>query len=129
VYNSQVKKVQVNTIRRKGHNYGEAFSPGNSISMSWGTENKIESMRRSLLHEVAHHQHEAGGDEIEEIGRVAFTDNRSRPITRYARSRWDEYIAETWVAHNVERKTLEEFDPVGCQMIENILEALKECPR
>jgi hypothetical protein len=51
-------ELRVNTIRRWGRNFGETFLPGRNRSMSAAAGDNIESMRRSLIHETAHHVQE-----------------------------------------------------------------------
>jgi hypothetical protein len=90
--------------------------------VSAATKDKVESMRRALLQEVAHH---FGNGNIEVAGIVdaAFRDPRKRPITRYAAANPGEYLAESFVAYMVDREVLASYDAVGSMMVEKVLSA------
>ena len=112
-YDHLAGKVRVNTIGRWGRSYGEAFSVGKSHRMSKATQDKMESMRRTLLHEIAHHLHEIGGEGVAAVAERSFLDPKSSPISPYATIDPEEYLAESWVAFNVEGNALQTFDPIG----------------
>ena len=77
-----------------------------------GTSDKVESMRRSLLQETAHHLQLIGGDAVRKICEQANGSVHAHPITRYANDDWREYMAESWVAFHVEAQALKSYDPV-----------------
>jgi len=54
-YNWRDKAIIINSARKLGVQYGEKFRAGATGNMSAATLDKIESMRRSLLQEFAHH--------------------------------------------------------------------------
>ena len=125
-YDHEARTIQINTIRRWGNGFGEAFVPGKSFSIASATGDKLESMRRSLLQETAHHMQEVGGKAVSDIARAAFNNAARRPITRYAERPWFEYLAESWSACNVEREALRSYDPVGYKMVEDVLAVLRK---
>jgi hypothetical protein len=85
--------------------------------MSGATEDKMESMRRALLQELAHHL-ENVSDRVKEAVRAGFEGPTKRPITRYAAERGPlEYFAESFVAHIAEPEGLALYDPNGSMMV------------
>lgn len=103
-YSHEEQSITLNSGRKLGVHFGGEFQPGSSRNMSWATTDKGESMRRAMLHELAHHfEGFSGATPLMEAG---FASPDKRPITRYAGTRWREYFAESFVAHLV--------DPGGC---------------
>ena len=122
-YDSDTKAISVNTARKLGVHYGETFEPGQTGNMSAATLDKQESIRRALLHELAHH-FETNNAEVAAIRDAAFADPQRCPITRYAGSDASEYFAESLAAYVVEPRALCNYDPAGSMMIEKVLAAV-----
>ena len=77
--------------------------------MSGATKDKLESIRRSMLQETAHHL-QATIPEIDVAAYEAWNDPGRNPITRYAASDPLEYFAESLAAYFVEREALLNHD-------------------
>lgn len=125
VYDDRTKQITLNSVRRRGVNYGEAFVPGRTGNMSAATDNPMESLQRTLLQELAHHLEDTE-PRIVAISDEAFYDLARRPITSYAVTPRKEYLAESFVAYMVERNALSTYDPVGFKMVEKVLAVLRE---
>jgi len=54
VYSYDDRTVTLNSARKMGVHFGDTFRPGSTGNMSAATTDKLESPRRSLLHELAH---------------------------------------------------------------------------
>jgi hypothetical protein len=125
VYSYDDRTVTLNSARKMGVHFGETFRPGSTGNMSAATTNKLESLRRSLLHELAHHFEWMG-----EAGKLisdAFSNPGKRPITRYAATpNWREYFAESLVAYFVEPEALLKHDPTGSMMVKAVLAAIQK---
>jgi hypothetical protein len=104
------KTLTLNSGLKPGVHFGEDFIPGQSGNLSAATVDRIESMRRSMLHETAHHLQNA----FPVIGNIvseAFANPAKRCITRYASRLAVEYFAESFVAFVICRDLLESFIP------------------
>jgi hypothetical protein len=123
-YDFSQKSVTVNTARKLGTHFGEEWKPGQTGNMSAATKDKVESTRRALLQEIAHH-FENGNTEVAGLRDAAFGDPRKRPITRYAATDASEYLAESFVAYLVDPEALATYDPVGSMMVEKVLSAAR----
>ena len=125
VYSYDDRTVTLNSARKMGVHFGETFRPGSTGNMSAATTDKLESPRRSLLHELAHHFERMG-----EAGKLiddAFSNPGKRPITRYAATpNWREYFAESLVAYSVEPEALLKHDPTGSMMVKVVLAAIQK---
>jgi hypothetical protein len=115
-YRWDEKTIAINSARKMGVHYGAAFRAGITNTMSAATSDKIESMRRSLLQETAHHIENSVTELTGEI-QAAFSNPAKRPITQYAATSAREYFAETFVASVVEPRALADHDPVGSTMM------------
>jgi hypothetical protein len=123
-YHWRNKTITVNAARKLGIQYGAEFQPGKTRNMSAATSDKIESIRRSLLQEVAHHtENSVTGASL--IIREAFGNPTKRPITGYAAMVANEYFAESFVAKIVEPKALADYDPVGSRMVEQVFHFMR----
>ena len=123
VYEDQ--SITVNSARKLGVHFGEEFRPGITINMSAATPDKMESMRRALLQETAHHMEGFGG--AHPLMRRGFENPNKRPITQYAADAgWREYFAESFVAYVVDPRALENYDPAGSMMVKAILSAVRQ---
>ena len=124
-YDWRRRTVFINSARKMGVQYGAEFRPGKSPSMSAATPERLESMRRTLLQETAHHiENSVPG--VGKIVRAAFATSAKSPITRYAGVNAEEYFAESFVAHMVEPKALANCDPVGSKMVEPALAVVRK---
>lgn len=119
-YDYRAKSVSINSGRKFGVQFGEEFSPGRTWNMSGATTDKIESMRRSLVQETAHHI-EASIPGVKDVVSEAWASAKKNPITGYATQEPPEYFAESLVAYMVERDALLRYDPVGYKMIERAI--------
>jgi hypothetical protein len=63
-----------------GVHYGAKLQAGISYSMSAATSDKLESMRRTLLQELAHHVENCAAG-VSEVVYGAFARMEKRPIT------------------------------------------------
>ena len=109
VYDYRAESITVNSVRKRGVHLGESFQPGMTGNMSAATNDPIESARRALLQELAHHLEGIGdGGNIMQAG---FASPDKRPITQYAQTNWKEYFAESFVAHFAEPAALRQYDP------------------
>ncbi len=124
-YDHDTGAVTINTARKLGIQFGAKFDPGVVSNMSRATTDKLESMQRALLQELAHHL-ERNSAEVAAIRDAAFSSGDKRPITRYARTDGSEYLAESLVAHYFEPEALASFDPIGSKMIKSALDALRK---
>jgi hypothetical protein len=126
-YDSDTGSVSIDSARKLGVQYGREFRPGTTANMSSATSDKTESMRRSLLQEVAHHiENSIPG--VKALVLAGFANLAKRPITRYAAREYKEYFAESLVAYIVERDALAAHDPVGSKMVEQAI-ALARNPK
>jgi hypothetical protein len=91
-YDSHAQSVSINSARKLGVHFGEGFSPGRTWNMSAATRDKVESMRRSLLQETAHHI-EASIPGVKEAVARAWANPNRNPITQYAGQEPGEYFA------------------------------------
>jgi hypothetical protein len=124
-YDSDSKSVSIDSSRKPGVQYGREFQPGVTANMSSATPDKIESMRRSLLQETAHHiENSVPG--VAKLMMTAFSDSGKRPITRYAAQEPKEYFAESLVAYVVERDALAKHDPVGSKMVKQAMALMRK---
>jgi hypothetical protein len=80
--------------------------------MSAAARDKVESMRRWLLQETAHHIDASIPGVREAIAKAWASPNRN-PITQYARRKPGEYFAESLIASIVERDAPIGHDPIG----------------
>ena len=125
VYSYDDRSVTLNSARKLGVHFGETFRPGSTGNMSAATTDKLESLRRSLLQELAHHFEGMG--EAEKLIDEAFSNPDKRPITRYAATPdWREYFAESLVAYFVEPEALLKYDPTGSMMVKVVLAAIRK---
>ena len=92
--------------------------------MSWATTDKMESMRRAMLQELA--RHFEGFNEAKALMEEGFDSPHKRPITRYAGTEWREYFAESFVAHFVEPGALARYDPNGSIMVKKVLSSIRK---
>jgi hypothetical protein len=122
VYEDQ--SITVNSARKLGVHFGGSLQPGSSRSMSWATTDKIESMRRALLQELAHHFEGFNGATA--LMKEGFGQPDKRPITRYAGTHWREYFAESFVAHFVDPDALAKQDPNGSMMVKKVLSSIRK---
>jgi len=122
-YHSIHRVISVNSARKPGIHLGEEFRAGETGNMSAATWDKTESMRRSVLQELAHHIENCVPGMIAIVSR-AYANPRKRPITRYAR-RPEEYFAETFIAFLVETEALSSYDPVGSTMVQDAFDLMR----
>jgi hypothetical protein len=85
---------------------------------------KTESMRRSLMHEVAHHMEWLMPD-VQHAINSAWAHPARKPITGYAVRR-REYFAESLVAYHVERDAIVSHDPVDARMVEQAITLMRQ---
>jgi hypothetical protein len=124
-YDSHAQSVSINSARKLGVHFGEGFSPGRTWNMSAATRDNVESMRRSLLQETAHHI-EASIPGVKEAVAKAWANPNKNPITQYARQEPGEYFAESLIAYMVERNALTEHDPIGVRMVEQAIALMQQ---
>ena len=124
-YDSHAQSVSINSARKLGVHFGEEFSAGRTWNMSAGTRDKVESMRRSLLQETAHHI-EASIPGVRETVAEAWANPDKNPITQYARQESGEYFAESLIAYMVERNAFTEHDPIGGKMVEQAIASMQQ---
>ena len=115
-YDWRRKTIVINSARKLGVQYGAEFQPGRTYSMSAATSDKMESLRRTLLQETAHHI-ENSVQGVSKVVRVAFANPAKEPITQYAGVNAEEYFAESFVTYMVDPKALDDHDPIGSRMI------------
>jgi len=125
VYNHRSRSIEINSIRRVGVAFGAEFVPGKTYRFAEAAKNRIEAMRRSLLHEIAHHFQEIGGHAVARLAESGFNNVAAKPITGYAATTWSEYLSESWVAYNVAPDSLRSLDPIGYKMVEDVLASLR----
>ena len=123
-YDEDTRSVAINSARKRGVHFGDVLRPGLTWNMSQATSDKTESIRRSLLQELAHHI-EASFPGLTELAHAAFADPAKRPITRYAFEKPGEYLAESLVAYLVERSTFDAYDRVGYKMVEQAIVVMR----
>ena len=115
------RSITLNSARKRGVHFGAALRPGAMRNLSAATSDKVESLRRSLLQEVAHHFE--GFRDAGEIIERRYSDTGKRPISVYARNNRHEYFAESFVAYFVVPEVLVKHDPNGSRMVEEVLRA------
>jgi SPP1 gp7 family putative phage head morphogenesis protein len=107
---------------RKPETYGSTLEPGKTWSISACGPDKLDAMKRTLVHELGHHLWYADPNKVAPIARAAFA--KGKPITEYAKSNAKEYFSETFAAYAFHRGTLRQFDPEGYDMIEEVKKVL-----
>ena len=55
VYYYRAESITVNSVRKRGVHFGESFHHGVTGNMSAATNDPVETTRRALLQELAHH--------------------------------------------------------------------------
>lgn len=96
--------------------YGASFIPGKTYSVSLAGKNRVDAMRRTLVHELGHHVLEVC-PELRRLLLKAYKVQRRTPVTIYGERLPDEYFAECFAAYVFHRKALERHDPVGYKMV------------
>ncbi|MDX2008208.1 MAG: phage minor head protein [Meiothermus sp.] len=107
---------------RKPETYGATFEPGKSWSVSSCGTDKLDAMKRTLVHELGHHLWYSDEAKVAPIVRAAFA--KATPITEYAKANAHEYFSETFAAYAFHRGVLRQFDPEGYAMIEEVKKVL-----
>jgi len=98
---------------------GQVFEPGKSFAVSLAGTDKVDSMRRTFVHELGHHVHRTS-EQADKIIQAAFFNVKS-PITEYAGVNRAEYFAESFAAYTFHRGALRKHDPVGYRMVREVL--------
>jgi SPP1 gp7 family putative phage head morphogenesis protein len=104
------------------------FRPGKSWSVAVAQANPEAAAAASLTHEIAHRiQHQAKGSAVNLEVAKAFRNGKAigNPITNYAKTNSQEYFAETYSAYRYYPDALLRHDPLGYQMIVNVLRILE----
>jgi hypothetical protein len=112
-YTHDEQSITLNSGRKLGVHFGGEFQPGSSRNMSWATTDKAESMRRAMLHELAHHFE-------------GFREAAPLLEAGCASPEWREYFAESFVAHFVDPGALAKYDPNGSMMAMKVLSAVRK---
>lgn len=118
------RRLQINT-NRVPDSYGEAFDPDHHWSISALGGNRLDAMRRSLVHELGHHLLWIGGHDVQSLASQAFSQNAGQRISLYANMDWSEYFCETLAAYAFHRAALRKRDPIGYGTIVKVREVLK----
>jgi hypothetical protein len=103
------------------------FRPGKSWSVANAQATQTEAATASLTHEIAHRiQHQAKGSAVNLEIAKAFRNGKAvgNPITEYAATNSQEYFAETYSAYRYHPDALLRHDPLGYQMVVNVLRLL-----
>ncbi|NJK45828.1 MAG: hypothetical protein HC933_17565 [Pleurocapsa sp. SU_196_0] len=100
----------------------EPLRPGLSPVVAVMNDGPTGFMRGILVHELGHHIINTRPDLLGDI-REAFS--KAKPITLYAADDEHEYFGETLTAYTYYRKILREYDPVGYNLVRDILKRLE----
>jgi len=121
-YSSEKRKIDIQLLLSPGLDFAlPANEPTLTVSQRASTED--EALRRTLIHEVAHHLQQfiylqSGlAEELYERWKDAKASDVS--VSPYARSHPGEYWAETMTAHFTDEKA-SALDPQGIALIERI---------
>lgn len=108
---------------RADNTFGYPYAFGRSVTFSSTASVRDEAVRRTLIHEIGHHVHLwKTTSAIKTIVTTAWRAGTAR-ITRYAQTNEREYFSECFAAYFVDRAALRRDDPVGLQMVEDVLRA------
>jgi hypothetical protein len=99
----------------------EPLRPGESEYVSVTTD-VISFTKCVFAHELGHHLYLSFPDIIGPL--VTATHPRAKPISNYASFNPEEYFCETLAAHTYYPKSLNDYDPLGYTLIQEVLEAV-----
>ncbi len=118
-YDEDTQELWVNA-RRADHTYAQEFSLGKTRTVSALAPTILEAIRRSLIHELAHHVYKQRifGTALE--GAIVQAARSGTPLTFRASAGVKEYFAECFTAYTYEPDLLKKHDPVGYAMIERV---------
>ncbi len=122
-YDPPTKQLEV-TMNLSGQ-FGRPLVPG----QRWGTWESAHTERAArqvvLRHEIGHHIHTKGGrgTPIDQVVQSAYARAQASGthITRYAKQNRAEYFAESYAAYYAHRPVLQQHDPNGFAMVEDVL--------
>lgn len=126
-YNRREQVVSVNTMW-PATTYGARFVPGEVETIAETARTSTEAMRYTFVHELGHHVHRQGGAAVDTIIEEAFVHPERNPITRYAKDLPAEYFAECLAAYTFHRTALQAHDPVGYNMVVDVLTTVGVLP-
>jgi hypothetical protein len=133
VFNGETKNglIKLATDRSK---IGLQWKPGPELPAVSCTGRSVhEAVALTGAHEVAHHLIDVARTnpawrtvlpEVENKITTAFTSGLARPVSRRARDDAEEYFAETFAAYTRDKAALRAYDPVGANLVENVLQDL-----
>jgi hypothetical protein len=111
------RHVYVSTDRPAG-SYRQPFRVGRTYAVSNVGATPTDAMKRTLVHELAHHVAEVGGNEVRSlIVQSLRRAPRQRVITRYASERTEDYWAEIFTAYTFHPRLLQRHDPEGYNLV------------
>ena len=126
-YDRFTKILTINTVW-SATTHGAKFLAGELETVAEAARTPAEAMQRTFVHELAHHVHRQGGDVVNGIIESAFFNEDCRPITRYAKILPSEYFAESLTAYAYHRTALQTHDPIGYNMVVDVLTAVGVVP-
>jgi hypothetical protein len=101
--------------------HGLQWEPGKIIAVQFAAVTRTQYMKMLSLHELGHHLHLTAGADIARD--IASEYGRARPISMYAKTDADEWIAESFSVYCSRREELRKHDPVAYRMIVRILQS------
>jgi len=122
-YDEQTQELWVNA-RRSEQTFAQPFKLGATSTVSALALTLLEAIRRSLIHELAHHVFSRKIFATPLEGAVIKAAKLGTPLTFRASVGAKEYFAECFVAYTYERDLLQQHDPVGYAMIRKVREEL-----
>jgi SPP1 gp7 family putative phage head morphogenesis protein len=120
-----IVRIRADHILEEFPSFVGKFRPGKSWSVANAQATAEAAATASLTHELAHRiMHLAKGSEVALEIAKAFANGKGKYITNYAKTNSQEYFAETYSAYRYHPEALRKFDPVGYQMVVNVLQLL-----
>ena len=126
-YDRREQVLTVNTFW-PATSYGARLDHGPVGTIAETARTATEAMRYTFVHELGHHVHRQGGEAVDTIIETAFAEPDRKPITRYAKDLPSEYFAECLAAYTFHRTALQANDPVGYNMVVDVLTTVGVLP-
>jgi SPP1 gp7 family putative phage head morphogenesis protein len=124
-YNRADKSITLLERWPKG-SFGIAFEPGKCKLVAELGADQVEVLKRTFVHELAHHVHRSLGSEFAGELYEAHSAAADKAISIAAATSTNEYFAETLTAYRFEPAVLQEIDPKGYDLVERILRRVRE---
>ncbi len=123
-YDETAEELYLHPTRPK-QSFGQGFNPKRLEAFSQTAPNKVQAIKYTLIHEVAHHLLK---DLIAREGwlkRLTTAFEQGNYISSRAADGLEEYFCEGFAAHTFNLAALKNFDPTGYAIIEEARQELK----